>query len=85
MTFLSVYLFFREVKEKAKKLIEKVRKLERTSDRLENAIQSANSLDEIEVLATPFKSSSKQTLANKARELGLENVANQYLHHKMCM
>lgn len=46
------------------------------------ALTSAQSLDEIEHIATPLKGDKKASLANKARKLGLQDAADELLNNK---
>lgn len=60
-------------------MLDKIKKSGQLSPELQRCIKLAQTLEEIESLSAPFKSSAKQTLANKAREMGLEQLAKIYL------
>ena len=57
----------REIQCKAGKLLQKLEKSGQLDPKLKQCISNASSLDELESLAAPFKSASKQSLAAKAK------------------
>ena len=60
----------REVETKAQKLIGKLQKSGQLNPNLKECIELAETLEDVETLAAPFKASSTtQTLANKARSI----------------
>ena len=63
------------VKEKAVKLLGSVEKLGKLTPNVRVSILKCQSLPEIEAVSAPFKTGSKASLAERARQLGLEEAA----------
>ena len=63
------------VKEKADKLLGSVEKLGKLTPNVRVSILKCQSLPEIEAVSAPFKTGSKTSLAERARQLGLEEAA----------
>ena len=66
--------YLRNLEDKKKKIIKRIDELGKLDDELENRILNADTLVELEDLYRPYKSK-KQTRATKAREKGLEPLA----------
>ena len=66
--------YLRNLEEKKEKVIKRVEELGKLDDELKNKILGAETLVELEDLYRPYKSK-KQTRATKAREKGLEPLA----------
>ena len=64
---LLIFFCCREIQCKAGKLLQKLEKSGQLDPKLKQCISNASSLDELESLAAPFKSASKQSLAAKAK------------------
>ena len=60
------------VKEKAEKLLGTLDKLGKLTPNVRVSILKCQSLPEIEAVSAPFKTGSKASLAERARQLGLE-------------
>ena len=75
----------REVDSKAQKLIGKLQKSGQLNPNLKECIELAETLEDVETLAAPFKASSTtQTLANKARSIPrLQKAAEMVLQATM--
>jgi len=69
----------KSVKEKAGKAVAAVEKLGKLSPLLKRSILCCQSLQEVEHLYAPYKSGSKASLAERARKLGLESMADEAL------
>ena len=67
------------VKEKAEKLLGTVEKLGKMTMKVRVSILKCQSLPEIETVSAPFKTGSKASLAERARQLGLETPAETVL------
>ena len=67
--------YLRNLEEKKEKVIKKIDELGKLTDDLKNRIVNAKTLVELEDLYRPYKSK-KQTRATKAKEKGLEPLAN---------
>jgi len=67
------------VKEKSVKVIAAVEKLGKMTPLLKRSILSCQSLPEVEHLYAPYKTGSKASLAERARKLGFEPVAEEML------
>eukprot|EP00092_Neocalanus_flemingeri_P032376 GFUD01035199.1.p1 GENE.GFUD01035199.1~~GFUD01035199.1.p1 ORF type:complete len:863 (-),score=296.98 GFUD01035199.1:64-2652(-) len=67
------------VKEKAGKVVTAVEKLGKMTPFLKKSVLSCQSLAEVEHLYAPYKTGSKASLAERARKLGLETVAEEML------
>ena len=67
------------VKEKTVKAVAAVEKLGKLTPLLRRSFLSCQSLQEIDHLYGPFKTGSKASLAERARKLGLESVAEELL------
>jgi len=80
--FKDSYDTLRSVKEKCGKILASVEKLGKLVPVLKNAFLSAQSIPELEHLFTPFKPGSKSSLAERARKLGFENIADEILGGK---
>lgn len=80
--FKDNYDNLRSVKEKCGKILASVEKLGKLVPVLKNAFLSAQSIQELEHLFTPFKPGSKSSLAERARKLGFENIAEEILGGK---
>ncbi|KAM9316831.1 S1 RNA-binding domain-containing protein 1 [Gastrophryne carolinensis] len=65
----------RTVSKKAHNLMEKLRKEGKMNPSLHTAMLNCKTMDEIEHVYTPFKTGSKGTKAQRARQLGLEAAA----------
>ncbi|XP_075451917.1 S1 RNA-binding domain-containing protein 1 isoform X2 [Ascaphus truei] len=65
----------RSVAKKAHNLIEKLKKEGKLNACLQTAMLNCKSMDEIEHVYAPFKTGSKGTKAQRARQLGLESAA----------
>ena len=66
--------YLRNLEEKTEKVIKRIDELGKLDDELENQISNAKTLVELEDIYRPFKSK-KQTRATKARDNGLEPLA----------
>ena len=75
------YEMNKEVESKALKLIGKLEKSGQLNPHLRQSIKMASTLEDVETLAAPFKSSSTtQSLANKAKNIpGLQKIADDIL------
>ncbi|XP_071451151.1 S1 RNA-binding domain-containing protein 1 [Hetaerina americana] len=71
----EAYETLKLVKTKAEALVNTVKKLGKLTDMIENEILSARSMSELEHIKSSFKTAAKGTLADRARELGLETPA----------
>ena len=67
------------VKEKAEKLMVNVEKLGKMTPNVRVSILKCQSLPEIEAVSAPYKTGSKTSLAERARQLGLEPAAETVL------
>jgi uncharacterized protein len=67
--------YLRNLEEKKEKVIKRIGELGKLTDELENQIVNAKTLVELEDIYRPYKSK-KQTRATKARERGLEPLAD---------
>ncbi|XP_066451649.1 S1 RNA-binding domain-containing protein 1 [Eleutherodactylus coqui] len=65
----------RSVAKKAHTLVEKLKKEGKLNSSLHTAMLNCRSMDEIEHVYTPYKTGSKGTKAQRARQLGLEAAA----------
>ncbi|XP_063774449.1 S1 RNA-binding domain-containing protein 1 [Pseudophryne corroboree] len=65
----------RSVAKKAHNLVEKLRKEGKLNSSLQTAMLNCRSMDEIDHVYTPYKTGSKGTKAQRARQLGLETAA----------
>ncbi|XP_075060229.1 S1 RNA-binding domain-containing protein 1 [Mixophyes fleayi] len=65
----------RSVAKKAHNLMEKLKKEGKLNGSLQAAMLNCRSMDEIEHVYTPYKTGSKGTKAQRARQLGLETAA----------
>ncbi|KAM3932147.1 S1 RNA-binding domain-containing protein 1-like [Leptodactylus fuscus] len=65
----------RSVAKKAHTLIEKLKKEGKLNSSLHTAMLNCRSMDEVEHVYTPYKTGSKGTKAQRARQLGLEDAA----------
>ena len=74
--------YLRNLDEKKQKVIEKIRDLGKLTPELEKAILEAETLVELEDLYRPFKNK-KQTRASKARDKGLQPLAEIILAQKI--
>ena len=74
--------YLRNLEEKKEKVIKRVRELGKLDVNLKNQILNAETLVELEDIYRPFKSK-KQTRATKARERGLEPLANIILKQEL--
>lgn len=74
--------YLRNLEEKKDKVIKRVEELGKLDDDLKSQILRAETLVELEDIYRPFKSK-KQTRATKAREKGLEPLANIILKQKV--
>ena len=68
-----------EVKEKCKKLMNSVEKLGKLTPGVRRSFLCCQTLAELETVNAPFKTGSKASLAERARKLGLEDVALEVL------
>ncbi|CAJ0965578.1 unnamed protein product [Ranitomeya imitator] len=66
---------YRSVAKKAHSLVEKLKKEGKLHAGLHTAMLNCRSMDEIEHVYTPYKTGSKGTKAQRARQLGLESAA----------
>ena len=73
------YRQFKEVKVKAENVIKKIK--DQASAVLIEALKKAKSVEEVQELYAPFKKGGKGTLAERARKLGLHNVALEILQY----
>lgn len=74
--------YLRNLEEKKNKIIKRINELGKLDDELKNNILNAETLVELEDLYRPFKSK-KQTRATKARDKGLEPLANIILKQEV--
>ena len=74
--------YLRNLEEKKEKIIKRIEELGKLDDNLKNQIIIAETLVELEDLYRPFKSK-KQTRATKARDKGLEPLANIILKQEI--
>ena len=74
--------YLRNLEEKKNKIIKRINELGKLDDELKNNILNAVTLVELEDLYRPFKSK-KQTRATKARDKGLEPLANIILKQEV--
>ena len=74
--------YLRNLEEKKEKVIKRVNELGKLDDDLKSQILKAETLVELEDIYRPFKSK-KQTRATKARDKGLEPLANIILKQKV--
>ncbi|CAH2254879.1 S1 RNA-binding domain-containing 1 [Pelobates cultripes] len=65
----------RAVAKKAHNMVEKLKKEGKLNSSLQTAILNSKSTDEVEHVCAPFKTGSKGTKAQRARQLGLETAA----------
>ncbi|XP_075719334.1 S1 RNA-binding domain-containing protein 1 [Rhinoderma darwinii] len=65
----------RSVAKKAHNLVEKLKKEGKLNSSLHTAMLNCRSMDEVEHVYTPYKTGSKGTKAQRARQLGLEDAA----------
>ncbi|OWF38227.1 S1 RNA-binding domain-containing protein 1-like isoform X2 [Mizuhopecten yessoensis] len=71
----------RAVETKATMVLKAVKKLGKLSGELKCALENSILLSEVEALYAPYKPGHKGTLAERARALGLEPLALQYINH----
>ena len=71
--FQSCLQSYRELQRKSLHYVKLISQQGKLTERLSKALKSAENIDELNVVYEPFKKSSKQSHAEKARELGLEN------------
>ncbi|KAM8947511.1 S1 RNA-binding domain-containing protein 1 isoform 2-T2 [Pelodytes ibericus] len=69
----------RSVAKKAHSIVEKLKKEGKLNFSLQTAILNSRSVDEIEHVYAPFKTGSKGTKAQRARQLGLETPAKSLI------
>lgn len=69
----------REVEAKAVAAVRKIEKLGKLDEKIKSSLLGSRTTEEVEHLFTPFKVTAKKTLADRARELGLETFALQML------
>jgi len=74
--------YLRNLEEKKEKIINRINELGKLTDDLKNKIFNANTLVELEDLYRPYKSK-KQTRATKAKENGLEPLAQIILKQEI--
>lgn len=67
------------IKQRAVTIIKSIDKLGQWSPNVHAAVTSAKSMDDLEHIYSFFKPASKRTLAERAKELGLEPVSNALL------
>lgn len=67
------------IKHRAANIIKSIDKLGKWSPEIHSAVTSAKSLADLEHIYSLYKPSSKRTLAERARELGLEGISNAVL------
>ncbi|XP_072760854.1 S1 RNA-binding domain-containing protein 1 [Anoplolepis gracilipes] len=68
------------IKNRAATILKTIDKLGKWSPEIHSTITSAKSLADLEDIYALYKLSSKRILAERARELGLENISNAVLH-----
>ena len=68
-----------EVKEKCKKLMSSVEKVGKLTTGVRRSFLCCQTLAELETVNAPYKTGSKASLAERARKLGLEDVALEVL------
>ncbi|XP_069678482.1 S1 RNA-binding domain-containing protein 1 [Periplaneta americana] len=73
------YEMVKSIKAKAATVMKNIAKLGKLTPYLERCIRGARSLNELDHIYSPFKPGSKNTLAERARQLGLEDAANAIL------
>lgn len=71
-----------KLKEKQQTVIKSIEKLAKLTPDLEKNILSSKSFEEIEHLYAPYKPGGKRTLAERAKALGLEQVALDLLENE---
>ncbi|GAB1598289.1 S1 RNA-binding domain-containing protein 1-like [Argonauta hians] len=71
----------RGVQKKITSVHNSISKLGKMSKFLENSLLSAQTLHEVEILYAPFKPGSQRSLAEQAREAGLESSAENILYN----
>lgn len=74
--------YLRNLEEKKEKIIKRIDEIGKLNDDLKNKILSAETLIELEDIYRPYKSK-KQTRATKARDMGLEPLAEIILAQKV--
>ncbi|XP_065345857.1 S1 RNA-binding domain-containing protein 1-like isoform X2 [Cloeon dipterum] len=76
----DAYQELKTVKEKAKSAMAKIRQQGRMNAQVRKSILAAKSVSELDDIMAQFKVQAKGTLAERARSLGLEQVAHQVLN-----
>ncbi|PSN57378.1 hypothetical protein C0J52_02903 [Blattella germanica] len=72
---MACYEMVTSVKQKASTVMKSIAKLEKLTPVLEKSIRCARSVAELDHIYSPYKPGSKRTLAERARQLGLEDPA----------
>lgn len=75
----ETYEGIKTVKHKAATMLKSIEKLDKLTPSVRRSILCARSLSELDLINTPFKTGSKKTLAERARQLGLEAPAQTIL------
>lgn len=65
----------KHIQHRASTIIKNIEKLGQLNSNLRRSILCAKSINELDLINTPFKTGSKKTLAERARQLGLEDAA----------
>ena len=72
-------IVLRNVQVKSEKIVKEAEKQGKLTSVIRQSLLQARSNEELDLLAAPFKTAGKQTLAARAKALGLEDVALQIL------
>ncbi|KAJ9581337.1 hypothetical protein L9F63_023485, partial [Diploptera punctata] len=75
----AAYDMVKSVKQKAASVMKSIANLGKLTPYLERSIRCARTINELDHIYTPFKPGSKRTLAERARQLGLDDPANYIL------
>ncbi|RZC39162.1 S1 RNA-binding domain-containing protein 1, partial [Asbolus verrucosus] len=70
------------LKNKINTVVKNLEKTEVLTEQLKHNITSSRSIEELEYVYAPYKPGSKRTLAERAKELGLEEPALSLLHNQ---
>ena len=81
--FKESFESYRTVKEKCRKSIVAVEKLGKLTNTVKQSFIAAKSLDDLDIAYTPFKTSAKTSLAERARTAGLGEQAEMLLNGKV--
>ncbi|XP_064622934.1 S1 RNA-binding domain-containing protein 1-like [Lineus longissimus] len=77
----AMYEELREVQSRIASVMNSIDKVGKLSKDVSNALKNAQSASVVEHLYAPYKPGSKRSLAKRARELGLEPLASEFINH----